>query len=272
MPQKPIFIPAFRKIIWAYYRHHKRPMPWRETTDPYKVFVSEVMLQQTQVSRVLEKYPPFTKKFPSFAALAKAPSSSVIALWQGLGYNRRALFLKRSAEIIMHDHGGRLPDDVDRLRKLPGVGSGTAGSLLAFAFNKPSAFIETNIRRVFIHFFFSKKKSVSDEMIMPYVVAALDKKNSREWYWALMDYGAMLAKTTENPNRRSKHYAKQKKFEGSMRQIRGAIVRVLLSTPSVTVQGLVRTTRYDALCITQALEALCKEKLVIKIRGRYMLV
>ena len=264
-------IPAFRKTIWAYYRAHKRPMSWRETKDSYKIFVSEIMLQQTQVSRVQEKYPAFIKAFPSFAALASASPAAVIAAWQGLGYNRRALFLKRSAEIIMRDYRGYLPDDEGKLRQLPGVGPGTAGSLLAFAFNKPSVFIETNIRRVFIHFFFPKKKQVSDEALMPLVAAAVDKRRPREWYWALMDYGSMMKEMGDNPNRRSKHYVKQKAFEGSLRQLRGAVVRALVHTSPMTASGLSKVTGCPDAQMSLALERLCREGFLVKMRGRYQL-
>lgn len=264
-------IPAFRKTIWAYYRAHKRPMPWRETKDPYKIFVSEIMLQQTQVSRVQEKYPLFIQTFPSFAALASASAASVVAAWQGLGYNRRALFLKRSAEIIVRDYKGRLPDDVDRLRQLPGVGPGTAGSLCAFAFNKPSIFIETNIRRIFIHFFFPKKKQVSDEMLMPLVEAAVDKKRPREWYWALMDYGSMMKEMGGNPNRRSTHYVKQKAFEGSPRQVRGAVLRALVHASPMTAHSITKATGFSEVQIAVALERLCHEGFLVKTRGRYRL-
>ncbi len=259
----------FQKLIWAYYRKNKRPMPWRETVDPYRIFVSEIMLQQTQVARVLEKYPHFIKRFSSFSVLAKASPSSVLALWQGLGYNRRALFLKKSAEIIVQDYHGVLPKDFEKLKSLPGIGPGTAGSLMAFAFNVPVVFIETNIRRVFIHYFFPKKKKVSDEMIMPYIAAALDKKSPREWYWALMDHGAMLAQTGENPNRRSKHYTKQKKFEGSLRQVRGAIIRTLLERSSMTSQGLMQELGYDVERTEKALESLCEDGFLVKKRNTY---
>lgn len=253
-------------------------MPWRpptlklrknKTLDPYKIFVSEVMLQQTQVSRVLEKYPIFIKQFPSFSALAVAPMSLVLMAWQGLGYNRRVLFLKRSAEIIVRDFHGRLPCDPRRLQELPGVGPGTAGSIVAFAYNMPTVFIETNIRRTFLYFFFPRKKAVSDEMLMPYILASLDKKSPRDWYYALMDYGALLARTAENPNRRSAHYTKQAKFDGSIRQARGAIVNILLKQQSATLHSLVKVLGYDELLVRQALEALQKEGLLIKQQNRY---
>jgi A/G-specific adenine glycosylase len=213
-------------------------MPWRDEPTPYNVVVSEVMLQQTQVSRVLEKYPPFVAAFSDFAALATAPTPAVLAMWQGLGYNRRALNLQRLALVVAHQFGGKLPRATTDLAKLPGIGPGTAGAIAAFAFNEPVPFIETNIRRAFIHHFFSDQEKILDSELLPIIEIALDHANPREWYYALMDYGAHLAKTVPNPNRRSSHYVRQSKFEGSDRQIRGAIVRLLLEFPVLTAQDV----------------------------------
>ena len=153
---EPITISAFRKEIWAYYRRAGRgDLPWRHTRDPYAILISEIMLQQTQVVRATEYYKKFLKRFPNFRSLARAKTGDVLAAWQGLGYNRRAMFFKRTAEIVVEQYGGRLPHTRAALESLPGIGRGTSGSLMAFAFNEPEIFIETNIRRVFIHFFFS---------------------------------------------------------------------------------------------------------------------
>jgi len=226
MSQKPT-IASFKKTIWAYYRREGRmALPWRHTRDPYAIFVSEIMLQQTQVARVTEYYKKFLKQFPDFRALARARQSDVLAAWQGLGYNRRAMFLKRTAEIVAKDFDGRLPDNRAALESLPGIGKGTSGSLMAFAFNKPEVFIETNIRRVFIHFFFPRQRKVTDAELERYIGNSIDKKNPREWYWALMDYGAAMP---ANPNRRSAHYKRQSSFAGSDRELRGKILRSTLS-------------------------------------------
>jgi len=189
-------IGAFRRTIWAHYRRAgRRSLPWRRTRDPYAILVSEIMLQQTQVARVEKYYGKFLKKFPDFRALAWARQGDVLKVWQGLGYNRRAMFLKRSAEIVVAQHAGRLPRARAALEQLPGVGKGTSGSLMAFAFNKPELFIETNIRRVFIHFFFPKRRKVTDVELARYIEKSIDRKNPREWYWALMDYGAAMSAT-----------------------------------------------------------------------------
>ena len=147
----------FQKIIYAHYRTHGRILPWRFEKDPYKIFVSEVMLQQTQVSRVRKKYGAFLKQFPDFRALSVASVSAVLRAWQGLGYNRRALYLKRAAERIVHAHGGKIPREIGELEALPGIGPATARSIRAFAFNEPDIFIETNIRSAYLHFFFGPR-------------------------------------------------------------------------------------------------------------------
>lgn len=221
----------FIKLVWEFYKKNKRPMPWRDDITPYSIFISEVMLQQTQVSRVLIKYPIFKRQFSSFKKLAEAQTATLLSTWQGMGYNRRALYLKAAAGIICTDYKGKLPADPVLLDNLPGIGYATACSIVAFAFNKPVVFIETNIRRVFIHHFFPDSTEVSDNDILPLVEKTLDKKNPREWYWALMDYGAYLATQGDNPNKKSKHYVKQKKFEGSVRQVRGAVLKYLLKRP-----------------------------------------
>lgn len=227
----------FQQTIWNYYNAHKRLFPWRTTTDPYKILISEIMLQQTQTDRVVPYFNAWIKKFPTFKKLAAASTGDVLKAWQGLGYNRRALSLKKLAEVVVMTHAGKLPHDFDSLTALPGIGPYTAGAILAFAFNKAVPFIETNIRRVYIHFFFNDTQGVSDKDIFRLVEKNLDKTNPREWYSALMDYGVKLAKEgMSNPNRRSKHYTKQSKFEGSLRQVRGAILKILTQGPTTTAK------------------------------------
>jgi len=251
---------AFRRIVWGYYRQHKRAMPWRDQSDPYRVVVSEIMLQQTQVARVLLKYPSFIQAFPDFTHLAQAPVVEVLAAWQGLGYNRRALNLHKLAQTVVAEYAGMLPSGSKELMNLPGIGPGTAGSIAAFAFNRPAVFIETNIRRVYLHHFFADHTEVADADLMPVVEATLDHANPREWYYALMDYGAHLAAIVPNPNRRSKHYTKQSKFEGSDRQIRGAIIRLLLEFPVLTAQDVVnRFPDQPPVRVTRILDQLTKE-------------
>ncbi len=228
-------VQEFRKEIQEYYRKEGRNLPWRENVTPYRIVVSEIMLQQTQVPRVALYYPKFLKAFPDWRTLAGAPLKKILSIWQGLGYNRRPLYLQKMAREIVRKHHGRLPRSADELAKLPGIGEATAGAIIAYAYNLPSLFIETNIRRTFIHWFFKKRKMIHDREILPLLEQTLDRKNPREWYWALTDYGATLgrnpSKISPNPNRKSKHYFKQSRFEGSRRQIRGQILRLLLHSP-----------------------------------------
>ncbi len=228
---------SFEKTVWAYYRAHGRhDLPWRKsetngTVDPYKVLVSELMLQQTQVRRVIPKFESFILQFPDAAALASAPLGDVLVVWNGLGYNRRARFLWLAARKIVNEYNGSVPDSLIELVKLPGVGSNTAGAILAYAYNKPSIFVETNIRTVFIRYFFADKESVSDKEIIDLLAKTLPD-NPREWYWALMDYGAHIKQTVGNLNTLSKHYSKQSAFSGSKRQTRGRVLRVLVDKTS----------------------------------------
>src|SRR6056297_3206775 len=167
-------IARFQKGIWNYYNEYGRPFPWRDTNDPYQILVSELMLQQTQTERVLKKYQPFLERFPGYAELAEAPLADVLSLWQGLGYNRRALGLKRIAELVKSKHADILPADPDILLSFPMIGPATAGSLQAFIFNKPVAFIETNIRRVILYCFFDSKDGVQDSEVLDMVTQVLD--------------------------------------------------------------------------------------------------
>lgn len=221
-------IQLFRKIIYDYYRNHKRKFPFRENITPYNVLVSEIMLQQTQTARVSEKFLKFTEKFPDFLTLSQTPLEIILKEWKGLGYNRRAIALKKIAEIVVNEYGGRLPDSVKILKSFPQIGHNTASSIKAFAFNTPTVFIETNIRRVYIYFFFFENNNIKDKTIFSIVKKTVDTAKPREWYYALMDYGVMLKKTHPELNKRSSHYRKQSPFKGSSRQIRGRILKLLI--------------------------------------------
>jgi A/G-specific adenine glycosylase len=257
-------IKKFHSLIWNYYRTHGRSMPWRGEKSPYKVLVSEIMLQQTQVSRVTIKYKEFLKEFPTLESLAKAPLGKVLTAWQGLGYNRRAKCLHSFAKEVVEKHKGKIPKDYQTLLFLPGIGKGTAGSLSAFAFNLPIAFIETNIRRVYIHHFFKDKTDVSDGEILPLVEQTLDTKNPREWYYALMDYGAYLKTQIPNPNIKSKHYIKQSKFEGSNREVRGAIIKFLSKNKKGNREKMMKELGFESERFEKAFEGLIQEKFVIR--------
>jgi A/G-specific adenine glycosylase len=237
---------SFRDFIWTFYEKEGRKFEWRNVDNPYYVMVSEIMLQQTQTYRVEPKYRAFIDAFPDLESLASASLRDVLVMWQGLGYNRRGKFLHQAAQRIMQEFGGNIPQDPERLVILPGIGKNTAGSISAFAFNKPTIFIETNIRAVFIHSFFKDQEAVPDNLILSLVEQTVDQDNPREWYYALMDYGVHLKKMFPNPSRRSKHHAVQSKFEGSDRQIRGAIIRALVKHPALSESQLSVLCKNDA--------------------------
>lgn len=220
----------FKQTVWSQGRAQWRDLPWRNIDDAYAVLVSEVMLQQTQVARVLDYWPRFLSLFPTLDALAAADTALVLEQWQGLGYNRRALALKRCAEICSDTYDGILPSTYDELIALPGIGKATAAGVRAFAYQQPGIYLETNVRTVFLHELFADQEGISDKDIEPLVDLTCSEDDPRGWYYALLDYGAYLKQTLPNPSRRSKHYTKQSKFEGSRRQKRAEVVRIVLAS------------------------------------------
>lgn len=217
----------FQELLAAKGAELYRSMPWREDTRPYYVLVSELMLQQTQVDRVIPKFEVFIARFPNERALANTPLGDVLGMWSGLGYNRRAKYLSDAAKMVVNEFGGEFPSTYDDLLRLPGVGPNTAGAILAYAFNQPVVFIETNVRTVYFHHFFEDGDKVTDTVLREKVQATLDTDHPREFYWALMDYGTWLKKQGAGRIRQSAHYKKQSALKGSVREIRGQIVRVL---------------------------------------------
>jgi len=264
-------VKKFQKRIWDYYKKHKRDLPWRNTHNPYHILVSEFMLQQTQVQRVILKYEQFVDAFPDIHSLSQAPFRKILSIWKGLGYNRRALHLKLCAQKITDDYSGDIPQSTDLLKKLPGIGKATAAAIVAFAFNKPSVFIETNIRRVYIYFFFQGREQVDDREILLLVKETLKRRNPREWYYALMDYGSMLKKEIENPNRKSLHYQKQSSFEGSPRQIRGMILKELLNEKKLSRSSIIKHLERDPQTVNRILIQMQKEGLIQR-RGLTFLI
>jgi A/G-specific adenine glycosylase len=213
-----------------------RDLPWRDTRDPYAVLVSEVMLQQTQVARVLGRWESWLEEFPTPDSLAAAPLEPVLRAWQGLGYNRRAVALKRAAEEVATRFGGVLPADESLLRSLPGVGPATAAGVRAFAFDELVVYLETNVRAVALHELFADRDGVTDREIAPLLAAAVREAAfrgvaPRTWYYALLDYGAELKRTHPNPSRRSAHHTRQSRFEGSHRQKRAWLLRAVMAEP-----------------------------------------
>jgi A/G-specific adenine glycosylase len=260
-------IADFQRTVYRSYRVRGRgDLPWRGTRDPYRILVSEFMLQQTQVARVAGKYESFIRRFPDFASLARSPLRDVLKAWSGLGYNRRALHLRETARLVMSRFDGKLPRDAGALRALPGIGASTAAGILNFAFNEPCAFIETNIRAAFIHHFFPGRTKVADADILPLVERTIDAKDARRWFYALMDYGVSLKRSGPNPSRRSAHHARQGGFEGSDRQARGIIVKALAARPR-DERELSRETGLGIARVRSVLPALSRDGLVVR-RGK----
>jgi len=253
----------FQETIWSYYQLYGRSFLWRELHDPYYIVVSEIMLQQTQTQRVINKFEQFIGAFGTFKDLADAPLRDVLGVWQGLGYSRRAIALQKIAQKITYDFNGIVPNDPEILVTFPGIGPATASSICAFAFNRPTVFVETNIRAVYIHFFFPGQDKVHDKELMPLIEQTLARDNSRAWYYALMDYGVMLKKQFKNPSRKSIHHAKQSRFEGSDRQIRGMILRILTDIKHITYQELCTKIDRDTVRIKKALDQLCDEGFIV---------
>lgn len=281
-------IRSLRRAVTEHFALHKRDLPWRRTRDPYKIMVSEVMLQQTQVSRVLEKYKEFLAAFPNVRALADARLADVLRAWSGLGYNRRAKYLHEAAKRVLREHGGKMPKTAEELERLPGIGKYTARAICAFAYNTPAVFIETNIRTVFIHHFFPTPNpqinrgrglsvgarvaagAVSDRELLPLIEQAAKGQEPRQWYAALMDYGSYLKQTEGNASRRSAHHVVQKKFKGSAREARGKVLKALqkgaLTRSDLVTQTGLRDERVDL-----ALFGLQKDGLVRKLRTHWAL-
>lgn len=230
---------SFKQTVWEQGRAHYRDLPWRDTFDPYAILLSEVMLQQTQVARVLGRWEEWLDVFPTIEALAQAPLPPVLELWQGMGYNRRALNLKRCAEEVVAKHGGEIPKDRKALLALPGIGPSTSAGVRIFAFQEPDMYLETNVRTVFIHELFSEQDEVPDKELKALVEETCPQdERVRDWYYALLDYGAHLKKTVPNPSRRSAQYKRQSKFEGSHRQKRAYLLRRIVDG-ECSLEGLV---------------------------------
>jgi A/G-specific adenine glycosylase len=253
-------------------------MPWRNTTNPYHITVSEIMLQQTQIDRVRYYYPIFLKKFPTWEVLANASPRDVLEVWQGMGYNRRALYLKRIAESVVHIHNGKLPHDIRVLQTLPGIGPYTARSIRCFSFGLCEPFIETNIRRSIIHEFFPRSKKISDENIFKILTKCEPARNKKRWYLALMDYGREGLKGIPNANTRSATYTHQTTFTGSTRHMRSLILKTLLLETKCSRNMLFAQIKKEASLsrtppqlLTQILNQLQKEKLITKKGSAYTL-
>lgn len=253
-------IGAFQQLLRQKGEELYRDMPWRDDTRPYYVLVSELMLQQTQVPRVIPKFEAFIRQYPDEHALARASLADVLRLWQGLGYNRRAKFLHEAARMIVREFDGEFPADASSILRLPGVGKNTAGAIMAYAHNEPAIFVETNVRTVYIHHFFADNFLVDDKEIISLLEATIDTRRPREFYQHLMDYGTWLKSHGVRNVSQSRHYKKQSPLKGSIREVRGQIIKALsggqltLGELHQVVQG---DERFDA-----AIESLQRDGLI----------
>ena len=269
-------IEDFKKTVLDFYSHSGRSLPWRykNNPDPWGVLVSEFMLQQTQVKRVIPYWERWMKLWPQPADLAAASLETVLKEWSGLGYNRRAKNLHACSAEITKTYNGIVPRLPEQLIKLPGIGPYTAGAIICFAWNMPAVFIETNIRSVLLHFFFFDKTGVKDAELIPFLQKCLDHDNPKLWYWALMDYGAELKKLTKNPGHKSAHYTKQSSFIGSKRQIRGVLIKILSTKGPQNANILRRQVKNTIPTLTDKeyfhiLDILQNEMMVAEIEGVY---
>jgi len=252
-------VSAFQEKIMKWWNENARNLPWRCDSSPYNVLVSEVMLQQTQVNRVVPKYLEFLRQFPNIEDLASSDMKQLLQVWSGLGYNRRAVWLKDAARQLVDR--GEFPKTVEELSELKGIGPYTSRSILIFAFNKDLAAVDTNIRRVLIASGFadeemssSQLQSVADDLLL--------KGRSRDWHNALMDYGSLVltsSSTSISPQ------SKQTRFKGSTRQLRGAIIRILTNSETLSLNELISHLSSDNIqCrdVHPVLDQLLAERLV----------
>jgi A/G-specific adenine glycosylase len=259
---------AFLELLDSFYKDNSRSMPWRDSAhdgsfDPYKILVSEIMLQQTQVDRVIPKFKNFIARFPTMDSLAEASFAEVLALWSGLGYNRRAQYLHEAAKVL-HRNGPEFPRNIPDLITLKGIGANTAAAVLVYSFNQREYFVETNIRTVFIYHFFTNKKAVPDSDILAKLIEIVPADNPRKFYWALMDYGTYLKKQGIRNNAQSRQYKKQTSFEGSSRQLRGEIIRQ--AQFGTTIDKLHK--KIDDKRLNGLLQKMSEEKLISVHNGR----
>jgi A/G-specific adenine glycosylase len=230
---------SFRDLVYEKAAEAYRDLPWRHTRDPYAIMVSEYMLQQTQVSRVAPKFVEWIGAFPDPSALSQAPLSDVLSLWSGLGYNRRALALVSACAIIAEKFGGRVPNIESELRSLPGIGPYTARAIMAFAFDLPTVFLETNIRTVILKHYFPYRTDVEDRELEAVAALILDRKHPGAWYTAMMDYGAELKRVEGNHSKRGASYKAQSPFETSRRRVRGLVLKRVLESRVIGMDELI---------------------------------
>ena len=274
---------TFEQKLLSWYSSQKRDLPWRKTTDPYHILVSEVMLQQTQVDRVIPKYLAFLQRFPTVQDLANASAGEVIKMWSGLGYNRRAVKLHECAKAVVEKFQGIFPSYEEELQQLQGIGPYTSAAIMAFAYNKPALVIDTNVRRVFFRIFLGEEEVL--EQLQETIARYVSKKQSRDYHNALMDFGSAIC-TARAPKCEScvfakecvstKTYSKQEmeemasrifkttqsKFVGSNRYYRSLVLKAVQKNDGISVQDLGKLLPKDK-DAQDLVSQLVKDKLII---------
>ncbi|MHA2252598.1 MAG: Fe-S cluster assembly protein HesB [Candidatus Kariarchaeaceae archaeon] len=256
-------ISQFHEMLFSWWADNKRQFPWRDTTDPYKIMVSEFMLQQTQAIRVIPKFLLFTEKYPDLQTLSEADKKELLTIWSGLGYNRRAIWLQQAAgELLKFEP---FPQDPVVLRKLRGVGSYTSRAIPIFAFNADLVTVDTNIRRILIYEGFAQEESSEREL---YEIAEnlLPMGKSRDYHSALMDYGA-LSKTSKVTKISSIN--KHAPFKGSTRDFRGKIIKCLTKRKGLSRRDLQEKCSIPGNEIIKILQGLIDDELIQYKSGRY---
>lgn len=275
MPREKLF-EQLETSLWSYYRECGRDLPWRRTVTPYRVVVSELMLQQTQVVRVKSYFTRWMRDFPSWQSLSQASRQDVLMHWQGLGYNRRALYLSRIAQLVRERYNGRLPREANELEALPGIGPYTRGAIRAFAYNIPDCFVETNIRTVLFYHLYSGKDntSIGDSELLALLQAYIEydtraQTEPRQFYYAMMDYGSYLKGAVGNLNTKSTSYSRQTRFAGSRRQLRSHILHFIVHTSSATKTQIRAHTQKESALVQSILDELVQEGSISRSGGRY---
>ncbi|MFW9851901.1 MAG: Fe-S cluster assembly protein HesB [Candidatus Thorarchaeota archaeon] len=261
----PKRINDFQNKVFEWWSSNKREFPWRETTNPYYIMVSEIMLQQTQTSRVTNKFLEFIKKYPTPEVLVKAKKSDLLSTWSGLGYNRRALWLQEAAKQIIENKS--FPQTVKELQELKGVGKYTARSILIFAFNSDLATVDTNIRRILIAEGFASEET-NERELFEIAEKMVPKGKARDWANALMDYGAMKLTASKTG---IKPISKQGKFTGSDRQYRGKILKILVNKKKITLDKLQDEIDLHEKKLDEILQKMIKEGLVANKGKQYFI-
>ena len=259
-------IQEFQKKVFSFYQKNKRDLPWRKTTDPYKILLSELMLQQTQVNRVILFYEKWITRWTTIDALASATRSEVLQAWMGLGYNSRAINLHKTAQKIVTEFDRDVLEAMKQYEEIPGVGRYTSQAVQIFSTNADFVTVDTNIRRIFIKEFNLPEK-VSDKELWKLAEKCLPIGKSRDWHNALMDYGA-LHLTSKKTGIKPK--TQQSRFEGSDRQLRARVLRILLQGDE-SLTNMSRTLNVASSWLQRILEKLVSEEIISKKNNRYYL-